>query len=152
VTLAEVELDRDRVGDLLAAGHCPGDQRPVETHESPVHLLGALEVELARIHPHPRGVVAEPASVDAQENVLGLGVFPIDVVAVAGGDRRNAELAGDLQSRLRHLPLHLQAVVLNLDEVAVAEGHAEPARDLPGLGQRGLLIPRRADQRPGKLA
>jgi hypothetical protein len=152
VPLAEVEVDVHRVGDRLAAGDGGRHEVPVVAGESRVHLDRALEVELVRVHPHPRVVAAEAAGVDAQEDVLGLGILAVDVVAVAGGDRRDPQLAGDLQGRVGHLPLHLEAVVLDLDEVAVAERPLEPAGDLPGLGQRLALLAGGADERPAELA
>ena len=53
-----------------------------------------------------------------------------DVVGVAGGDQRQAHPLGDLDRRFHGQPLDLQAVVLDLDEVAVAEDAVEPGGDL----------------------
>ena len=109
-----------------------------------VHLLRAAEVELVAFHPHPVGVGAELAGVDAEQHVLGLGVLAMDVVDVAGGDQRQAHLLGHLDGALHGHPLDLQAVVLDLDEVAVAEEPVEPGGHLTGLGQSALRRPRPA--------
>ena len=53
MTLAEVELDRGLIGNLLAAGDGSCDDPTVETHEGPMHFLGALEIKFAGVHPHP---------------------------------------------------------------------------------------------------
>jgi hypothetical protein len=150
--LAEVELDGDGIGDLLAAGCGFRDERPVEARERLMHLLRALEVELARIHPHPVGIVAKTARVHAQQDVLRDRVLPVDVVAVAGGHGRDAELPRDLEGDVGHLLLDGEAVVLDLDEVAVAEEFLEPAGHLAGLHERLLLRPRRADQGAAELS
>ena len=72
-------------------------------------------------------------------------------MAVAGGDRRDAEFAGEIQGRLGNLPLHGEAVVLNLDEIPVAEGLLEPSGNFAGFGER-LRLPRSgADERPGEF-
>ena len=151
VPLAELELDRHAVGDLLAAGHGRLSHLPRHPPERVVHLLGALQIELRRFHLHPRRVVAEPASVDAQEDVLGDGVLAVDVVAVAGGHRRDPQLARDLERRERHLPLHLQAVVLDLEEIPVAKQLVEPAGHLAPLGQLLRLVGPDADERTAEL-
>ena len=117
-----------------------------------MHLGRALEIELARVHPHPRGVAAEPARVHAEQDVLRLGVFAVHVVAVAGGHGWDAEFAGELQGHIGHLPLHIQAVVLDLDEIPVAEPLLKPAGNIAGLGERLSLFAGAADERPVELA
>ena len=147
VSLAQVELEIDRLGDLLA----PLQQVAAAPHRLE-HFLGALQVKLARLHPHPRGVVAEAAGVDAQQDVLGFGVFPIDVVAVAGGNSRDARLLSHAQGGLGDLLLDLEAVALHLDEIPIIKHLLKPAGDLVGLGELLLLAGANADQRTGKLA
>ena len=117
-----------------------------------MHLGRALEIELARVHPHPRGVAAEPARVHAEQDVLRLGVFAVHVVAVAGGHGWDAEFAGELQGHVGHLPLHIQTVVLDLDEIPVAEPLLKPAGNIAGLGERLSLFAGAADERPAELA
>ena len=146
MAFAEIDLDIDGVGDLLAAGHsCLGDL-PLHVGKGGVHLGRTLQIKLRGVHPHPGGIAAEPAGVDAQENVLGLGILAVDVVAVAGGHRRDAQFLRHFQSRERHLPLHLQAIVLNLDKIPIAKHLAKPSGGLPGLLHRLPLLTPHADQ------
>ena len=62
------------------------------------------KIELVGLHPHPVRVGAELARVDAQQDVLGLGVLAADVVDVAGGHQRDAHPPGHFDRSLqRHL-------------------------------------------------
>ncbi len=58
------------------------------------------------------------------------GGLPGDVVAVVGGERRNAELAADLEQALADAAFDLDAVVHQLEEVVLGP------EDLPPLGCR----------------
>ncbi len=123
--LAELQLDVDAVGDLLAAA-----RRPLRSPGNAAYISsGAAEKELVAFHPHAVRVGAELAGVDAQQHVLGVGVLAVDVVGVAGGHQRQAHPLGHVDGALHGEPLNLQAVVLDLDEVAVAEtsGGTRPA-------------------------
>ena len=128
VPLAQLQLDVDAVGDLLAAA-----EGLLLAGKGGVHLLGAAEVELVALHLHAVGIAAELAGVHAQQHVLGLGVVAEDVMDVAGGHQRQAHAVGQVHRRLQCHPLHFQIVVLNLDEVAVAEEFVEPGGGFPGL-------------------
>ena len=116
VAFAEFELDVHAVGDQLALF-----ERFVEAGEGGVHFGRAAEMELIGFHPHAVGVGAELAGVDAEHDVLGVGIFLIDVVGIAGGDEGDAHLAGDFDGAFHLAALDFDAVVLNFDEVAVAE-------------------------------
>ena len=79
----------DQVGDprrggqgLLVAGH------------RGVHLLGAADVELVGLELHPVRVVDRLAGVDAEQDVVRLGVLAGQVVGVAGGDERAGPSGG----------------------------------------------------------
>ena len=122
--LAQLQFDVDAVGDFLRAS-----QGVVQAGKGRVHLLGAAEIELVALHPHAVGVGAELARVDAQQDVLGLGVLAVDVVDVAGGHQGNAQPMGHLDRPLHRQPLRFQVVVLNLDVVVVAEEFLEPGGD-----------------------
>ena len=117
-----------------------------------MHLGRALEIELARVHPHAGGVAAESSRVDAEEDVLRLGVLAVHVVAVARGHGRDAKFAGEFQGRVGHLTLHVKAVVLDLDEIPVAEPLLKPAGNIAGLGERLALFAGAADEGPAELA
>ena len=106
----------DAVGDLLAAGDGVFQAGKVR-----VHLLRRAEIERVVLHPHPVGVGAELARVDAEQHVLGVGVFLVDVVGVAGRHQRNAQPLGQIDRRFELQPLDLDAVVHDLEEVPVAE-------------------------------
>jgi len=133
------------VGDLLAPRQRPRRPRnPVEAGErrraSPAGLSGRT-----RSSPSACGwrIVAEAAGVHAAAGCpRPTRIFAVDVVAVAGGDRRDAELAGDLQGDVGDLPLQVEAVVLDLDEVAVAEELLKPAgHDVAGLASDARSAP-----------
>ena len=132
VPLAQFQVDVDAVGDLL---------RPLDglvvAREDRVHLLGAAEIELVGLHPHAVGVGAELARVDAEQDVLGLGVFAEHVMHVAGGHQRQAHAVGQVDRAFHGDPLLFDAVVLDLDEVAVAENLVVPGGRLAGLFHAG---------------
>ena len=129
--LAQLQLQVDAVGDLLAAGD--GVFQPGERG---VHFLRAAQIELVALHPHPVRVGAELARVDAQQHVLRDGVLAANVMGVARGHERQAHPLRQVDRQLQRLPLHLQAVVLNLDEVAVAEHAVKPGGELLAAGER----------------
>ena len=138
--LAEVEVDVDRVGDLLAAVRRRGHEVAVELRECRVHLGRALEIELAGVHPHAGCIAAESPRVHAEQDILRLGVLAVDVMAVAGRNGRDAQLAGDFKRHIGDLPLQVQPVVLDLDEIPVPESLLKPAGNLPGLRERLTLL------------
>ena len=78
--------DLDRVGDGLR-----------QIGEQVCHLHGALEVVGVVGHLEAFIVVDVGVGVDADEDVLEGGVFLVDVVAVVGGDQRQAGLPAHLQ-------------------------------------------------------
>ena len=88
---AKLQFDIDRVGDLLRAAN-----GVFLAGEGGVHFFRAAQIKLVGFHAHAVGVGAELARVDAQENVLGLGVFAQDVVHVAGGHGGHAHLPGQI--------------------------------------------------------
>ena len=73
-------------------------------------------------------------------------------MGVAGGHQRQAHPLGDIDGRFQRQPLDLEAVVLNLDEVAIAEHAVEPGGDLAGLARvaSSAVLPR--EQRAAELA
>ena len=101
---------------------------------------GAAKKELVALHPHPVGVGAEFAGVDAQQDVLGFGVLAVDVVGVAGGDQRQAHSLRELDGPFHAQPLDLEAVVLDLDEVPIAEHAVEPGGDFHRPASRSARL------------
>ena len=139
VPLAQLQVDVYAVGDLLR----PLDGLAVAA-EDRVHLLGAAKIELVGLHPHAVGVGAELARVDAEQDVLGLGVFAEHVVYVAGGYQGQAHAVGQVDGAFHGDALLFDAVVLDLDEVAVAENLVVPGGRFAGLFHAG----RPAHQQP----
>ena len=125
---AELDVDVDGVGNLL--GPRDGVFQALEVR---VHLFAAAKIKLIVLHLHPRRIGAEASGVDAQHDVLCLGVGLIDVVAIAGRDDRQPHFVGDVDGPLQLLPLDVQAVVHDLHEVPVAEDAGEPRGDLAGV-------------------
>ncbi len=122
------ELDVDGIGDLLAALHGVG-----MAGEQLVHLLRAADVELVAVELEAIRVVARPAGVDAQQDVMRDAVFLPQIMGVAGRHQRQTELVGDVDGPLGTELLDLQAVVLDLDEEPFLEDPGEILRQLPGL-------------------
>ncbi|MCL4535757.1 MAG: hypothetical protein M1370_11445 [Bacteroidetes bacterium] len=87
--------------------------------EDPRHLFGTSQVEILGLHPHPVGIVHGGVGLDAEQDLLGVGVLLADVVDVVGGDHRNAHSAAQLQHAAVDLNLVGEAVVLDLQVVAV---------------------------------
>ena len=123
---AQLQFDIDRIGDFLRPAH-----GVVQSRKSGVHLLRTAEIKFVGVHAHAVGVGAELAGVDAEQNVLGFGVFAADVMHVAGGHGGHAHAPGQIDRRLQRDPLHFQAVVLDLDEIPVAENFLKPGDHLP---------------------
>ena len=70
--------DLDGVGDGLR-----------EITESLGHLGGRLEVELVVVEPHPLLIRGDGAGLQAQEDVVRLGVVPSRVVRIIRRDHRD---------------------------------------------------------------
>jgi hypothetical protein len=130
--LAEGDLDVGALGDpqrvVARLGHL-GKQRP--------HLGGGLQVVLIAVELEPVGVAHQRAGLHAQQRVVGYCVFPMDVVAVVGGQQRRPDALGQLDELRVGLVLLGDAVVLQLDEQVVA---AEDVLQAGGLGHRPLEV------------
>ncbi len=85
----------DHLGDPRRGG-----QRLLVAGHRRVHLLGAADVELLGLEPHPRRVVERLAGVDAEQDVVRGGVFAGQVVGVAGRDQRQAHPPRDVDRAL----------------------------------------------------
>ena len=93
-------------------------------------------VKLVAFHLHPRLVGAEFTHVDAQHHVLSFGVLAVDVVAVAGRNKRQAHVVGDFDGAFELWFLDVNIVVHDLDEVAITEQFVEPSRNVSGFVKR----------------
>ncbi len=161
--LPELELEVHRLRDAQRVG-----ERLRQLAEELVHLGGRLEVELIRPVAHPPRRIHRLPGLDAEEEVVRLGVVALEVVTVVGADERDAGLARDFQEPLVHLPLGGDPVVLELEEevslaedVAIADGGGRgsgqiAAEDvvrhlaLQACRERGRSLPhaRRGDRDP----
>ena len=110
--LAELELDvahlRDPAGVLERLG---------VAREVAPHLVGGLDEELGAVVLEPLLVVDGPAHAHAHQDLVGVGLGPVDVVAVVGRYGRDPEVATELgEGRVDPL-LRLHPVGLELEEV-----------------------------------
>ena len=127
--LAELELDVRPLGDQ--EGRVAGG---LVVLEQVAHLGRRLEVVLRAVELEPLLVCEQRTGLHAQQGIVGLGVAPMGVVAVVGGEQRSADGVGDLDQLRVGLDLLRQAVILQLDEeVALAEDLLEPRRPSEGL-------------------
>ena len=145
----------------------PGDPGGVvqglgEVGEQRLHLLPALDVQLLGGHAHPAGVGERLAGLDAHEHLLGLGVLPVDVVAVVGDHQGDVQPPGQPHQAGGRLLFLGDAVVLQLDEeialavdVLIGQGHLFRLFLLPRQHQLGQVpgqAGRQGDEPPGVLA
>ena len=81
-----------------------------------------LDEELVAVELHARRVANRLAGLDAEHDVLRVGVVFAEIVAVVGGDQRQAEIFFQLEQAGMDAVLQLQALVLNLEiEIIFAE-------------------------------
>ena len=93
------------------------------------HLIVCLEVELIRLKAHAFGVVNRLARLNAEHDVVHLGVLALGVVDVVGRDDLDAYLSRNLDEQRIDAPLLFYAVVLEFDvEVARLEHVAQHNR------------------------
>ena len=141
VKLAERERElarlRDVEGGVARLGN-RGEDRP--------HLLGRLQVELVGVELQPLEVGLDLLLLDAEQDVVRLGVLPLGVVDVVRGHQRHARARRHLHQERVELALLGQSVVLHLQvEPSGAEDVRVGPDHLTGLG----LLPRQGE--PGRL-
>ena len=107
---AELDLDRAALGDLERPGH-----GVLEPREVGRHLLRRLEEELVRAEAPVVGVLERVSRLDAEERLVRVGVFGVEVVDVTGGDEREADLGGERDEARVDLLLLGEPRVLDLD-------------------------------------
>ena len=107
MVLAEGEFKVAHLRDLLGVFQCA-----LAALEQLRHFLLAAEVEVLRLVAHPVLIVHRFAGLDAQQDVMGLGVLLPEIVGVIGADHGDTGLLMDLQDRLVHDLLITDAVVL----------------------------------------
>ena len=107
MVLAEGKFKVAHLRDLLGVFQCA-----LVALEQRRHLLLAAEVEVLRLVAHPVFIVHRFAGLDAQQDVMGLGVLLPEVVGVVGTDHGDAGLLMDFQDGLVHQLLIPDAVIL----------------------------------------
>ena len=114
------------------------------------HVGGRLEVVAVTVELEPRGVRERLARLDAQQRLVVVRGLTGDVVAVIGRQRRNSELAPDLEQARPDPALDVDAVVHQLEEEVLLAEDLLPLRGgLDGFllvtePQPGLHLTRRA--------
>ncbi len=107
------------------------------------HLGGRLEVVTVAVELEAVGVRQRLAGLHAQQRLVVVRGVAGDVVAVVGGQRRDVELAADLEQPVAHPAFDVQAVVHQLEEVVVGP------EDLPPLRGRFERLAVMAQPQPG---
>ena len=124
----EIEVDVHSIGDLLRQGH-----RLVVFGERFVHLLGRFDEELVALQLHTSFIRDDCSRVDAQQDVVRLGVVAVEVVRVVGGDQGDPGSAGDIDGSNQALLLNPQSGVLDLEVEVLAKDLLVPADQLGRL-------------------
>ena len=98
------------------------------------HLLGGPEIKLLGLVSHPLGVVAGGLGADADQDVMGLGMGPLQVMHVVGRHAFKPKLAPPRNELPVHLGLLGNPVVLEFQkEILRPERLLVPVDHLPGL-------------------
>ena len=90
VRRGEVELEVAAVGDRQRVG-----QRLRPGGELPRHLLRRAEVEVGGAVAQPLRVVHRHAGLDAEQDLVRIGVLLAEVMDVVTADQRQVQLPGD---------------------------------------------------------
>ena len=127
------EVQAATLGDVEGAGQDFG-----RIFEDAIHFVVVLDEELGAVELHAGGVVDRLAGLDAEHDVLGVSVVFAEIVAVVGGDEREAKIFFQLEEAGMDLVFHREALVLNLEiEIFFAEDVAEGS----GGGACGIVLP-----------
>ena len=114
------------------------------------HLLLGLAVILSALVAHPVLIRHLLACLDAEQDIVSLGVLRVGVVDIVGGHKRNPCVLAQAQQALVHHPLLRHAVVLELqEEISLSENPTVLFRRALGLlvhatGQVPLHLPGQA--------
>ena len=102
------------------------------------HLRMTLHKELVAVELHSVGVLNRLAGLYADHHVLGMRIVLAEVVAVIGGDQRQAEILLQLKEAGMDAVLHRETLILDLEvEILLSENIAERAGCPPGR----LVVP-----------
>ena len=128
MVLAKGEFQLAAVGDTLGVFHRVGI-----AGEQLLHLLRGTEVEVLGLIAHAVLIVHGLAGLDAQENVMALGVLLPEIVGVVGADQRDTRLVVHPQQGAVNNGLVGNAVILQL-QIEVALPQNVPHFQRVGLG------------------
>ena len=117
MTLRHRERGQHRVVELqLDLRPFGNEQRVVarfrQVAEHVAHLGRALDVEVVALESQSIRIAHERARLHAQQRIVGLGVVRLGVVTVVGREQRRADRARDVEQRLAHALVVVEAVVL----------------------------------------
>ncbi len=76
------------------------------------HFLRGFQVELRSFKAEPVGILYGLSGLDAEQDIMGIGILPVDIVHVIGRDQRNAGFPADPNQPFIDLSLGRQSVVL----------------------------------------
>ena len=124
---AEFQFQVAPPGHLQGVGHRLGT-----VGELARHLVGRLEVELVGGEAEPLGIVDGAAGLDAEQDLVRVGLLAVEVVAVVGGHQLDAQLPAQLHEALVGHLLFRDAVFLQLEVEAVAKDLLQLDRLGPG--------------------
>ena len=86
------------------------------------HFRFAFQIKLLGLEFHPLGIVHGFAGLDAQQNVLHMGILFPEVVGIVADDHRQSGFPGNTHDPLVHEPLLRDAVILKLQiEIPISE-------------------------------
>jgi hypothetical protein len=151
VMVAELQLP------VAARGHGQGvGGRLAIGAEAASHLVAARHVEVGTVEAEALLVLAPGPGLEAEQDVMRLGVGRVDVVGIVGADEGDAGPARDLHQPLADRGLLGHAVVLELQEVVVGSEDLQVLARHPlggvqvatqdGLGKLAADAPGEADQ------
>ena len=116
-----VDLNVAARGDIDGAG-----QRIGNFAEDLGHFLRSLEIELVGSELHAMRIAHGLAGLDAEQDFLGVGVLVVEIVAIVGGDERDAGFFRKANEFGIDALFDGQALVLNLQkEIAFTEDVAQ---------------------------
>ena len=136
-------VNREAVGaqvqaDVAARRDLGGGGQGRRVRDGPGHLRRALEIELVGLELHAAGAVDRPARLDAEQGILGPGMFGLEVVHVIGGHQGNPPAGRQFEQGLIDLVLLGQFVGLDFQVEAPRENLGIfPGR---GLGPLGVVV------------
>ena len=126
---------RERIADALdfyvaAIGDRYGARHRVRQFAKHLrHFLAALEIKLVGGEFHARGVAHGLAGLNAHQHFLGVRVRLGQVVAIVGGNQRDAAFFGQAHQVAVHANVLFEALVLHFEEeILFAENVAEAMR------------------------